>query len=774
MNARRLILAAVASLGVLAGVLALSAAPVLAATSETPETGKATLVTATTATLNGVLNPNATVPVEPGEYEFVYGASSAECVEEAVAPHPDGMALGLEPEKVSVAVTGLQPGVTYTFCLRERNAAHETATGAPVTFTTPGEAPTIGEESVTEISSASARLIAQIDPDGADTMYRFEYASGTEYKPVPGGEGNAGSGATTLTISAQEQEGLQPATAYHFRVVVTNSIETVDGDAVYFTTQPLASVFALPDGRAWEMVSPPNKDGAEIENRHTREGGDLQASENGEAIAYLASAPIEPNPPGNPIETQVLSRRATDGGWISQDIATPSVNAAEGAKLGEIAEYKVFSPDLSLAYVNPGGLNGPPFIRNNETDTYTPTTLTVQEWYAQQAPPAPQACDASASPAGTGQPGPGVLGSSENGCYVYWQGPSGIEVSHYSGGQWETRLVAAAFDWSQLGAPHELDRLTARVAPNGQYVAFMSATSLTGYDNRDAISGEPDEEVYIYDYATDRLACASCNPTGARPVGIYDSGEGLNLFVDRSKAWKNHWIAGILPPWTPLNVDGEAVRQPRYLSNSGRLIFDSADGLVPQDVNGQMDVYEYEPDGVGSCGEAAGCVSLISSGTSDTESAFVDASASGDDIFFLTSSRLVPQDYDSYYDMYDAHVCSTSAPCSAQPPVSSPPCETSDSCKPAPSPQPTLFSPPASATFSGAGNVVPSVSAPPVILKSLTRAQKLKAALKSCAKKRKAKRRGCEAQARKKYSAKSKASAASSPSMISKRDNQGV
>ncbi len=33
----------------------------------------------------------------------------------------------------------------------------------------------------------------------------------------------------------------------------------------------------------------------------------------------------------------------------------------------------------------------------------------------------------------------------------------------------------------------------------------MSSASLTGYDNRDANSGQPDVEVYLYDSGTGRL-----------------------------------------------------------------------------------------------------------------------------------------------------------------------------------------------------------------------------------------------------------------------------
>ena len=63
-----------------------------------------------------------------------------------------------------------------------------------------------------------------------------------------------------------------------------------------------------------------------------------------------------------------------------------------------------------------------------------------------------------------------------------------------------------------------------------------------------------------------------------------------------------------------------------------------------------------------------------------------------------------------------------------------------------------LFGAPASATFSGAGNVAPIVSKPAAKPKPETRAQKLKKALKACKKlKQKTKRLACERQANKNY-----------------------
>ncbi len=119
-------------------------------------------------------------------------------------------------------------------------------------------------------------------------------------------------------------------------------------------------------------------------------------------------------------------------------------------------------------------------------------------------------------------------------------------------------------------------------------------------------------------------------------------------------------------------------------------------------------VYEYEPGGLGSCPVGgSGCVALISSGQGSGDSAFVDASVSGNDVFFLASDRLVTADTDNAVDMYDAHVCSAGVPCLPTSTVASPPCDSSDACRAAQALQPGVFGPPASATFSGAGNVAP-------------------------------------------------------------------
>jgi hypothetical protein len=181
---------------------------------------------------------------------------------------------------------------------------------------------------------------------------------------------------------------------------------------------------------------------------------------------------------------------------------------------------------------------------------------------------------------------------------------------------------------------------TAQVSPDGRYLAFMSKARLTGYDNgRIGIgSGEgcggPEGtecfEVFEYDAGSARLTCASCDPSGQRPLGQ----SNLNLIQS----------AFSFPQPGNLTPEGE-----------GRLFFESQDALSNRDTNGEIqDVYEWEPSGVGSCARVGGCVSLISTGNAPNDSMFLDASDTGNDVFFVTRQQLLPRDKDDLLDLYDA------------------------------------------------------------------------------------------------------------------------
>lgn len=399
------------------------------------------------------------------------------------------------------------------------------------------------------------------------------------------------------------------------------------------------------------------------------------------------------------------------------------------------------------------------------------------------------------------------MGISEDGTYIYYaatgvlapgavSGEDNLYVSHYDGTSWQPpKLIATlskADEADGLASYQRVDwyRNYSRVSANGRYLTFLSSRSLTGYDNTDISEQETedqvgelgdvaktrvhqDEEAYLYDAVTGRLACVSCSPTGERPSGVpvislngLKVEEALQAGQTLVASWRGRWLAATFPSWNePVDTfGGDGVAMPtqrRYLSNSGQVFFNASSALVPQDTDGTMDVYEYEPAGVGSCTHASakfsersgGCVGLLSSGTSGEGSAFLDTSENGEDVFFKTSSKLVGEDYDTDYDVYDAHVCSASVPCRVAP-VAPPECTSGDSCKPAPAPQPEIFGATPSATFSGVGNFS-ETSKPVVKSRSLTRAQRLRRALGACRKEKSkhSRRTACERQARKRFGA---------------------
>ncbi len=421
-----------------------------------------------------------------------------------------------------------------------------------------------------------------------------------------------------------------------------------------------------------------------------------------------------------------------------------------------------------------------------------------------------------------------VIGASEDGSFVYFVGngalaPGAVKnkcagtgsetnlcnlyVMHRGPGGWEApKLVAVvsdadSADWGS--GLKLLNNMAARVSPDGNWLAFVSHRSLTGRENRDATNGERDQEVYEYEAASGTLTCVSCSPAGARPHGLSaEQIDSHNGGVAGGEGTFAGWIAGNVPGWTP-NRFGGSVYQSRYLADSGRLFFDSSDALVPKDIDGTEDVYEYEPLGVpigghacseastGSVvfepargaevegrvvGEGAGCVGLISSGESPRESAFLDASETGSEVFFMTTSKLVGEDIDGSYDVYDARECTAVSPCAPARALEPPPCLTEASCRPAPSSRPEIFGAAGSETFSGPGNLAPALPAAVARskAKSLTRAQLLSRALKVCRGDGSVRRRlACERAARRRFAAHKIARRATSIQRSSRKGGRG-
>jgi hypothetical protein len=337
----------------------------------------------------------------------------------------------------------------------------------------------------------------------------------------------------------------------------------------------------------------------------------------------------------------------------------------------------------------------------------------------------------------------GVVQVSEDGSYVYFiadralagnavEGQPNLYVSHEAG----VPTLIATLSPNDMPVWHVGPGFDeSAIAPDGTRLAFTSEQNLTAYDNQQAGHGDCEtefgrfgetehgrcREVYLYDAHAGTLVCASCDTTGARPVG-------------GAKLTSSVYAAG------GEGTTGENNYEPRDLLAGGSLFFESSDALVPHAGNGRRNVYEYENGQLHALSNVAG----------KNSSFFVDASPSGQDVFFATADQLLPQDQSNNILVYDARTGGGFAA-----PATTTSCQNGDSCKPPVSPQPAVTTPRGTATFNGLGNYAAPPPAPP---KHKTvaqeRAEKLTTALKTCRKKHnKHKRQVCEKHAHKAYGA---------------------
>ncbi len=664
--------------------------------------------------------------------------------------------------------------------------------GGSATFASAAGPPQIAASWVEAVTATSAALHAEINPNGLSTTYRFEYISEAAYqanlKAIPpregfsgavkkplSGAGGVGAGTANVPVS-QQATGLTPVTTYRYRTIATNSASTAISPEHKFGTEEATNVVRVLDNRAWEMVSPIDKNGGAIQGFGGNFGGDvLQASADGNTVTYSSADSFGTAPQGAPAASQYLARRGA-GGWASENITTPLLSGSYGDNPDGVP-YQLFSTDLSRGLLSNGqrcrGSEGecpvanPPlpgtgapvgyrdyYLRNNSAASFQTllhaaelanTTLGSDQLeldFVAATPdlghvvlsscaaltanatevPAAGGCDEAAqnlyqwSGSGLtlinlrpgdlqGTPGASVAAQSgaisANGSRVYWSAEGNIYLregtqtkllGESAGASFQTASADGRFAFFITAAGH-LDRYdatnttstdltpgggvlgvlgasedgshvyyltaaglflwnggatvkvanaadagnyppstgTARVSPDGSHLAFISAAELTGYENNGVT------EVFLYGPpfggGAPTLTCVSCNPTGERPQG-----------------------ASSIPGAIANGQGADATRsyKPRALSNDGsRLFFNSSDVLAVGDSNQRPDVYEWEATGAGDCNREGGCVALISSGRSSEPSTFIDASADGSDVFFLTEASLVFGDPGSF-DLYDS------------------------------------------------------------------------------------------------------------------------
>jgi len=293
-------------------------------------TGPATNLTTTGATLTGTVNPDG-VQVSSCAFEIVIRGIEGTPVTETV-PCATNPGLGTSPVEVNANVSGLRPNTLYPYRLVASNE-NGTVSGARESFTTLSP-PLIDEQWVTSVSDSTATLNAKINPKGQATVYQLEYGTDTNYgTKIPVSPEAIGSGSEDVQVSRSVVE-LQAQTIYHYRVVATNASGTTDGPDRTFKTFPVPTVTAdtcpnaqirglqaaqfLPDCRAYEMVSPPEKEGADI----SASASNTRVSTDGDAVQYLSLAGFGDAYGSGALGTEYVAERGEEG-WLTHAVTPP-------------------------------------------------------------------------------------------------------------------------------------------------------------------------------------------------------------------------------------------------------------------------------------------------------------------------------------------------------------------------------------------------------------------------------------------------------------------
>jgi hypothetical protein len=314
-----------------------------------------------------------------------------------------------------------------------------------------------------------------------------------------------------------------------------------------------------------------------------------------------------------------------------------------------------------------------------------------------------------------------VVAFSEEGSRVYFTAKGVLtsqpDVSLPSGHQVATEGEDNLYVWEAPSAENPSGQVVfiatlpgpspeAEATPNGRYLVFTTAADLTP-DDKSTVA-----QAFRYDAQTGELVRVSAGQEG---------------FNNDGNTYSN-----------PATLASTKLGRLTVSTDGSYIVFQSNAALTPQVQGGLRNVYEWHD----------GNVYLISNGVDQNPHAgLLGIDASGTDIFFTTSERLVAQDTDEDVDIYVARINGGFPEPTPAPRCSGEACQGSLST---PVTAPLVGSTSAPAI----GNAPPFVSKPVTKPKpkSLTNPQKLAKALAVCEKDRsKAKRQACEKQARKKY-----------------------
>ena len=280
----------------------------------------------------------------------------------------------------------LLPEAEYRYRLIAKNADGESSVEDTFVTKPPFE---IKATWSTAVGVSAATLNVSADPFGIPAAAYFEYVDAAAYQAdLAEGGGHDGfahavripdlkAGQSPLLLGDGEGEAsasvavttLAPGATYYYRAVVEDPFEAEPGPVRALNTYPafiasapcandafrLGTALRLPDCRAYEMVSPVDKNGGDIKVLPSPSEDSParfeQAAEDGSRLTY-SSVTAFGQPAGAPYTSQYLAARG-GAGWSTVAISPPRESKSFVTDIrGKFdVQFKLFSSDLSSGWL---------------------------------------------------------------------------------------------------------------------------------------------------------------------------------------------------------------------------------------------------------------------------------------------------------------------------------------------------------------------------------------------------------------------------------------
>jgi hypothetical protein len=343
-----------------------------------------TEITGTSVHMEGKINPGA----PPGNPSAFYVDWRFGCTPICV---PVGMHISADSSQHSVSadLTGLEPNTDYEVTLVASNAGGQASAG-PVSVKTSQVPPAAQTLYAGSLGIHEATLAARVNPRNSSTTYQFEWGTDPSYGHVsPAAPQSLGSSDTSFHVVTSPLIGLAEGATYHYRVVATNSetSQTASGvDRTFTILSPSGPptpcpnpgfrtgvASALPDCRAYEQVSPVEKNGADVLGYDTN----VRAAANGQRVTFASYSGFDGAQGLRTFAPYVGSRGAN--GWGTSALYPPQ--EAKGVEFLKLSSGALgYSEQLTAAVVKLGPPSPVPgaepgtenlYTRNLDTGAYT-------------------------------------------------------------------------------------------------------------------------------------------------------------------------------------------------------------------------------------------------------------------------------------------------------------------------------------------------------------------------------------------------------------------